>query len=66
MENASKALLIAAAVLIVILIIAFAMKVLNSTKDVSGSASDVGSAITNQSNQVADDVYKEITGQSRN
>lgn len=35
MENASKALLIAAAVLIVIALIAFAVQVFNSTKDVT-------------------------------
>lgn len=41
MENASKALLIAAAVLIVILLIAFGMSVFNSTGDTSGQAEDL-------------------------
>ena len=41
MENASKALLIAAAVLIVILLIAFGMRILNSTGDTSGQAEDL-------------------------
>lgn len=49
MENASKALLIAAAVLIVILLIAFGMKIFNSTEDTSGAAEQVGGAITSQS-----------------
>ena len=40
MENASKALLIAAAVLIVILIIAFGMNIFNSTGDTSGQVAD--------------------------
>ena len=44
MENASKALLIAAAVLIVILIIAFGMKIFNSTGDTSGQAEDLASS----------------------
>ena len=38
MENASKALLIAAAVLIAILLIAFGMKILNSTNGTTDSA----------------------------
>ena len=44
MENASKALLIAAAVLIVILIIAFGMRIFNSTGDTSGQAEDLASS----------------------
>lgn len=41
MENASKALLIAAAVLIVILLIAFGMRIFNSSGDTSGQAEDL-------------------------
>lgn len=37
MENATKALLIAASVLIVILLIAFGMRIFNSTKDTTDS-----------------------------
>ena len=48
MENASKALLIAAAVLIVILLIAFGMRIFNSTSDVSGKATDTGTQLSNQ------------------
>lgn len=48
MENASKALLIAAAVLIVILLIAFGMRIFNGTTDVQGEADKVGQSLTNQ------------------
>lgn len=41
MENASKALLIAASVLIVIILIAFGMKVFNSTEDVTDQTTQV-------------------------
>lgn len=44
MENASKALLIAAAVLIVILLIAFGMRIFNSTGDTSGQAEDLSAS----------------------
>ena len=53
MENASKALLIAAAVLIVILLIAFGMKIFNSTGNVSGQATSTGKELTNQTNAAA-------------
>ena len=49
MENASKALLIAAAILIVIILIAFGMNVLNSTGDVGDQATSTGEALTSQS-----------------
>ena len=48
MENASKALLIAAAVLIVILLIAFGMRIFSSTANVSGQATEVGNSLTTQ------------------
>ena len=53
MENATKALLIAAAVLIVILLIAFGMRIFNSTSDVSGQAQDTGKEISNQASVAA-------------
>ena len=53
MENASKALLIAAAILIVILLIAFGVSVLNSTDDVADSAGQVGDQITQQAGSAA-------------
>jgi len=48
MENATKALLIAAAVLIVILLIAFGMSIFNSTGDVADQATGTGALLTNQ------------------
>jgi len=53
MENATKALLIAAGILIVILLIAFGMSVFNSTGDTSADAEAVGGQITSSSNQAA-------------
>lgn len=62
MENASKALLIAAAVLIVILLIAFGMNVMNSTSDVSGQAEQVGDALSTQTDGAATDAITAIQG----
>ena len=49
MENASKALLIAAAVLVVILLIAFGMRILRSSTDTSEQAATTGTAIKDNS-----------------
>ena len=46
MENTSKALLIAAAILIAILLISFGMKILNSTEGTLSSAESTGEAIS--------------------
>lgn len=62
MENASKALLIAAAVLIVILLIAFGMRIFQGTTDVQSQADKVGDAITGQSQQAGDAATSAITG----
>ena len=62
MENASKALLIAAAVLVVILIIAFGMRIFNSTSDVSSQADSTGKALTEQSNKAQTAANSAITG----
>ena len=48
MENATKALLIAAGVLIVILLIALGMNIFNSVDDTSGQAGVIGGEITSQ------------------
>ena len=48
MENASKALLIAAAVLIVILIITFGIRIFNSTSDTQQSAIKTGETISDK------------------
>ena len=64
MENASKALLIAAAVLIVILLIAFGMRIFNSTSDVSGQAQSTGKALSNQASQAAGTAQNALQGLS--
>ena len=62
MENASKALLIAAGVLIVILLIAFGMSVFKSTGDTSADAAQVGSQIQSQSGAAANATNSIIQG----
>ena len=62
MENASKALLIAAAVLIVILLIAFGMRIFNSTSDVSGQATSTGTQLSNQTTQAASSAQNALSG----
>ena len=47
MENATKALLIAAAVLVVIVIIALGVRLLGTASDTSGKADEVSQGITN-------------------
>jgi len=47
MENATKALLIAAAVLIAIVLIALGVNLLNSGNDTSGQAENVANQISN-------------------
>ena len=64
MENATKALLIAAAVLIVILLIAFGMRIFNSTSDVSGQAQTTGKAISNQTNAATTQATNALQGLS--
>ena len=61
MENATKALLIAAAVLIAILLIAFGMRIFNSTSDVSGQAQDTGKQISNQTTKAVNTVPHALT-----
>lgn len=56
MENSTKALLIAAGVLIVIILIAFGIKVFNTPKDVSYEAQGVGTSITHST----DDAYQDL------
>ena len=62
MENASKALLIAAGVLIVILLIAFGMSIFNSTGDTSADAAEVGSQIKDKSQAAADYTNTVLSG----
>ena len=57
MENASKALLIAAAVLIVILLVAFSMKIFQSTNGkTANDAGTIGSTISNQMESAASSI----------
>lgn len=67
MENASKALLIAASVLIVIILIAFGMRIFNSVDDTSKDSYAIGNDITKQSSGAVDDLQKtfdKINGQN--
>lgn len=48
MENATKALLIAASVLIAIVLIAFGIKILGSTGDAGKQAQNVQNSLNNQ------------------
>ena len=59
MENSSKALLIAAAVLIVILVITFAIKIFGSAKD-SGDSSQIASELKSGTEAGADVVKSQI------
>ena len=61
MENASKALLIAAGVLIVILLIAFGMSIFNSTGDTSVDAQAVGTEIKGSTSQATVSAMLSIT-----
>ena len=65
MENASKALLIAAAILIVILLIAFGVSVLNSSGDVGDQATSTGTAISNQTGAAANAAKDTLNSMSK-
>lgn len=62
MENASKALLIAAAILIVIVLIAFGVSVLNSSGDTQGSAKETGEKLTQSAGSAANAANSLLTG----
>ena len=62
MENATKALLIAAAVLIVILVIALGMKIFNSTSGASRQAVDSGKQISNTTQEATNVAGNQLTG----
>lgn len=62
MENATKALLIAAGVLIVILLIAFGMSIFSSAGDTAGDAQSVGTAINTQSSAAKTNAVTAIQG----
>lgn len=68
MENTTKALLIAASVLIVILLVTFALRILNSTNnDISDSADNVGEGITSQTEDASkklSNIFKDTTSKN--
>ena len=61
MENATKALLIAAAVLIVILIIALGMRIFNSTSGATKDASNAGKTISNSTSDATKAAQNSLT-----
>jgi len=58
MENSTKALLIAAAILIVILLISISMAILSSAGDSFNEAKQVGNAISSLSKDTADKIIQ--------
>jgi len=66
MENASKALLIAAAVLIVILLVAFAMKMFSSTENVSGKTTEASDIMSVENASTAIDIqFSKYSGEQK-
>ena len=61
MENATKALLIAAGVLIVILLIAFGMRIMNTSGGAASSAAQTGTQITTQTETAANTANKAMS-----
>lgn len=62
MENATKALLIAAAVLIAIVLVALGVKLLNSAGDTSGEAEKVSNKLQNSTGTAANGVVDGLNG----
>ncbi len=62
MENATKALLIAAAILIAIVLIALGVGLLNSTGDTTDDAKNVANALESSTSTAANGVVGELTG----
>lgn len=60
MENATKALLIAAAVLIAIVLIALGVRLLNAAGDTSGDAENVSSQLKNSTGKASNDLVNSI------
>jgi len=56
MENATKALLIAASVLIVIVLVALGVNILNSSNNSKKQVEDVGSSISSATKDAADKI----------
>ena len=62
MENASKALLIAAAILIAIILGTFALLIFNSTSDIAGGATETSGKIIEAGNKASDSATSAIQG----
>lgn len=60
MENATKALLIAAAVLIAIVLVALGVNLLNSAGDVSGDAEKVSNALQESTGNATNSLVSDI------
>lgn len=60
MENATKALLIAAAVLIAIVLVALGVNLLGAAGDTSGDAKNVANALDNSTGAVANGVVNSL------
>ena len=61
MENATKALLIAAAVLIAIVLVALGVRLLGSAGDTSGDAENVANALQGSTSNAASNLVTDIT-----
>lgn len=62
MENATKALLIAGAILIVIILISFGLIVLNSTSDSAEGGLGTSEQIIKSTNSASDSAYSAMAG----
>lgn len=61
MENATKALLIAAAVLIAIVLVALGVRLLNAAGDTSGDAQNVSSQLKNSTGEAANGLVNSMS-----
>ena len=59
MENASKALLIAAGVLIVILIVTLGIKILSPVEGTKQSAAEVGQSLSDKTSSAIESIFEE-------
>ena len=62
MENATKALIIAGAVLISILLISIGIALINSNKNVSGTANKLSGDMSNKSNLTTNQIKNALDG----
>ena len=66
MENATKALLIAASILIVIILVAIGVRLLNSTKNTADQAKNVSNSLDNTSQKAIDSITTALDKQNNN